>query len=62
LTNTNVRSVPNSRKSTVETPALDVAKFELVRLIAGVPNTGLFNNICWMLVTPDASMSVASMT
>src|SRR5450830_478441 len=57
LTSTRVREVPRLRRSTVATPTLAVWKFELVRLMDGVPRVGFFNSNSCKLVAPDAAMS-----
>ena len=62
LINTNVREVPKFLKSTDATPALELEKLELVRLIEGVPISGICNKRSCKLVTPEAAISCELMT
>src|SRR5471032_614367 len=62
LTSTRVRESPRLRRLTVDTPPLDVRKFELVRLNVGEPMVGFLSSRSCKLVTPDAAMSAAVKT
>src|SRR5471032_1753838 len=62
LTSTRVRESPRLRRLTVDTPALEVTKFELVRLSVGVPMVGFFCSKSCKLVAPDAAISALDST
>src|SRR5471030_1897898 len=62
LTSTRVRESPRLRRLTVDTPPLEVRKFELVRLSVGVPIVGFLSSKSCKLVTPDAAISAAVRT